>query len=63
MNKKQWKAIYDFCEAYGYQRPSELLQDLKIVGIIDKRETLDDLGEYPNGDTYEDMINWLKECF
>ena len=61
MNKKQWKAVYDFCEACGYERPSELLQDLKMQGVVGKSETIDDLSNYPNGNTYEDMLAWLRE--
>lgn len=61
MNKKQWKAVYDYCEAAGYERPSELLQELKMQGVLDRNDTLDDLSSYPNGNGYDDMLNWLRE--
>lgn len=61
MNKKQWKAVSDFCKEYGYDRPSDLLQDLKAQGVVDRRDTLDDLGGYPNDDSYDAMKAWLEE--
>lgn len=61
MNKKQWKAVYDFCEENGFERPSELLQDLKMKGVVDKQDTMDDLVYYPHGSSYDDMYNWLQE--
>lgn len=61
MNKAQWKAIYDFCKVNGYYDPSEVLQTLKVMNIIDQRDTLDDLGKYPSNGTYEAMIDFLTE--
>lgn len=61
MNKKQWKAVYDFCEEEGYESPHELLRELKGCGLIDARDTLDDLGYYPQDETYEGMKEWLYE--
>lgn len=61
MNKKQWKAVYDYCNENGYDRPSELLRDLKAQGVVDRNDTLDNLGEYPNDDSYDSMKEWLEE--
>ena len=61
MNKKQWKAVYDYCDENGYESPRELLQELKGCGVIDRSDTLDDLGEYPQDETYKGMLKWLEE--
>lgn len=61
MNKKQWKAIYDYCADVGYSNASELLEALKKQGIIEERETFQDLVYYPSGNTYEAMMDWLLE--
>lgn len=61
MNKKQWKAVADFCAEYGYETTKDLLIELKGCGIVDGRDTLNDLGEYPNDDTYDGMMKWLQE--
>lgn len=61
MNKKQWKAVYDYCDENGYESPRELLQELKGFGVIDRRDTLDDLGEYPQDGSYDKMKEWLEE--
>ena len=61
MNKHQWKAVYHFCEDNGYERPSELLNDLKNKGVVHRRETFDDLANYPKDGTYDSMIEWLQE--
>ncbi len=61
MNKAQWKAIREFCREYGFENSQELLQDLKGCGIINSHDTVDDLGYYPNGKTYDDMYQWLQE--
>jgi hypothetical protein len=59
MNKKQWKAIYDYCEEEGYDTPNELLRELKACGVVDSRSNLEDLGEYPQDTSYESMMEWL----
>ena len=61
MNKKQWKAVYDYCDENGYEGPRELLQELKGCGVINRSDTLDDLGEYPQDETYNGMLKWLEE--
>ena len=60
MTKGQWKAVYDFCDEYGIPT-SALLKTLKENGTVDRGTTLDELGEYVNGHTYNDMINFLEE--
>ena len=61
MNKAQWKAIYDFCEAYVYYIPSEILQSLKSNGVLNFRDTMEDLARLPKNNTYEAMIDFLNE--
>lgn len=61
MNKAQWKAIYDFCEDYGYYNPSEILQSLKSNGVLNFRDTMEDLARLPINSTYEAMIDFLNE--
>ena len=61
MNKKQWKAVIDYCRDFGYESARELLQELKGCGVVDGRDTLDDLGEYPDNDSYDAMYKWLGE--
>lgn len=61
MNKAQWKAIYDFCKDSGYYDTRELLQTLKAEGVIDSRDTFDDLARYPKNSTYEAMIDFLTD--
>ena len=60
MNKAKWKAVYDFCEENGLTR-AELLRDLKKNGIIDRQDSLEDIGEYVRSNTYDDMIRFLEE--
>ena len=61
MTKEQWKAIYDFCQENAFERPSEVLQTLKIEGSIERTDTLDDLGDYDESGTYDGMIKFLTE--
>ena len=59
MTKAQWKAIYDYCDNYGISKAG-LLRSLKERGSVDRRATLEDLGDYANGLTYDEMIQWLE---
>ena len=61
MDKEQWKALYDFCKDSGYYDTRELLQTLKAQGVIDRRDTFDDLARYPKNSTYGAMIEFLTE--
>lgn len=61
MTKAQWKAIYDFCEDNGFYNPHELLIHLKRQGSVDRKDALEDLGEYPENKTYDGMIKFLSE--
>ena len=61
MNKKQWKAVYDYCNDNGYDKPNDLLFELKAFGIVERDATLDDLARYPKDGSYDSMIEWLDE--
>ena len=60
MSKAQWKAIYDYCEEYGISR-YDMLKDLKANGTVSRDTTLEELGDYTDGDTYDAMIRFLEE--
>lgn len=61
MNKQQWKAIYDFCNEYGYDDPLEVLKDLRKKQVIDKYDGWYEIDlAYPVF-TYEGMTNFLTE--
>lgn len=60
MTKAQWKAIYDYCDFYGYER-SEVLIALKRNGTVSRDATIADLGEYTEKPTYDAMIKFLEE--
>ena len=59
MTKAQWKAIYDYCETNIISK-WDLLEELKQNGTIDRSTNLDELGEYVNGNTYDDMMEFLE---
>ena len=61
MTKAQWRAIYDFCKENAYERPSEVLQTLKMEGAISRTDTLDDLCDYDESGTYDGMMKFLTE--
>ena len=60
MTKAQWKAVYDYCEVCGITK-WDILKTLKQNGAIDRRDTLDDLGDYVAGETYAEMMKFLEE--
>lgn len=60
MNKHQWAALYTFCEESLYSKWG-VLRMLKENGVVDKDTTFDNLGEYVDGDTYDDMMKFLEE--
>lgn len=60
MTKAQWKALYDFGREYGYSR-FELLAALKENGTVDRHTTLEELGDYVNGNTYGAMRKFLED--
>ena len=59
MNSAQRKALRDYAEEFGYST-KEIVQELKSNGMIDAHATADDLGDYTNGNTYDDMMNFLE---
>ena len=61
MNKSQWKAIYEFCDDCGYESPRAVLAELKANGTVERNTQLVELGEYANGNTYDDMYKFLEE--
>ena len=61
MNKQQWKAIYDFCNEYGYDDPLEVLKDLRKKQVVDKYDGWNEIDlAYPVL-SYDGMINFLTE--
>ena len=61
MNNQQWKAIYDFANEYGYDSPTEILQDLRRKQVIDKYDCWNEIDlEYPVF-TYDGMMKFLEE--
>lgn len=60
MTKAEWVAVYKYCEENGCTK-AELLRELRSNGTIDRRDTLDDLGDYVRGHTFDDMIRFLEE--
>ena len=60
MTKAQWKAIYDYCEEYGISRAT-MLVELKANGTVNRDTALEELGDYPEDNTYDSMINFLEE--
>lgn len=60
MNREQYKALYDFCETYNYNK-FEVLRALKENGSIDKNATVGDIGDYVNGNTYDAMRKFLED--
>ena len=61
MNKAQWSAVYHFCDDCGYDSPREVLAELKANGTVERNTQLVELGEYANGNTYDDMYKFLEE--
>jgi hypothetical protein len=61
MTKAQWSAVYDYCADYGYDKPQELLSDLKSNGTVERNARLSDLSKYVDGKTYDDMYQFLGE--
>jgi len=59
MTKAQWKAVYDFCNQYGFETPHELLKHLKRNGSVDIYDKLENLGEYAIGESYDGMMEFL----
>ena len=59
MTKAQFKAVYDYCDAIGCS-VRELLQELKVCGVIEHDDKLEDLGEYVTGKDYETMLKFLE---
>lgn len=60
MNNAEWKAVYDYCKEYGLTKV-ELLRELKSLGVIDRRDTLGDLGDYVREHTFDDMMRFLED--
>lgn len=60
MNKAQRKAIYDYCDFYGYDL-SEVLIVLKRNGTVRRDATLADLSDYTDKPTYDAMFKFLEE--
>ena len=50
----------EYCEEFGYTT-KEIVKELKLNGTIAANATADDLGEYTNGNTYNDMLDFLEE--
>lgn len=61
MTKAQWSAVYDYCAEYGYDQPRDLLDDLKSNGTVDNGTKLNQLHQYVNGKSYDDMYQFLGE--
>ena len=59
MTKAQWKALYDYCDENGISKYN-LLKDLKEHGSVDRRASLEDLGDYAEGLDYDGMKQWLE---
>ena len=59
MTKSHWAAIYNYCEANIITK-SELLKALQENGTVDRNTKLDELGDYVNGSTYDDMLKFLE---
>lgn len=59
MNKAQWKALHDYCEDNCYKNSGELLYDLKRRGVVSPMTTVQELSEYVDGNTYDDMYEFL----
>lgn len=58
MTKQQWAAVYAFCEEFGCS-PRELLDELKENGTVDRHTKLEELGDYPMGTSYNEMLEFL----
>ena len=61
MTKVQWRAIYDYCDEYGFDSLNDLLAVLRANGTVERDTTLSELGYYVNGKTYDDMYLFLEE--
>lgn len=60
MNKAQWAALNDFCEE-NYCTRYDVLKALKANGTVDHSTKLKELGRYADGNSYEDMYNFLGD--
>ena len=60
MNKAQWKALYDIAEIYGCSN-TDILNDLKESGAIDRDTKIEHLNKYVTGTSYDDMFKFLEE--
>lgn len=60
MTKAQWAALYTFCEDAGYTR-SEVLQELKNNGTVARDTRLEDLSDYVDGTSYDEMMKFLGD--
>lgn len=59
MTKAQRAAINNYCEEYGCTR-KELLDALKDNGTVEHDTTLEELGKYAKGSTYDAMMCFLE---
>lgn len=60
MNKEQWAALCDFCEANACTK-YDVLKALKENGTIDRNTKLTELHYFIRGNSYEDMQRFLEE--
>lgn len=59
MTKAHWAAIYNYCEKHLITK-WDLLEALKENGTVERNTKLDELGDYVNGNTYDDMMCFLE---
>lgn len=62
MNRQQWKAVFDFCKENFYSSPSSLLKQLKMYNVVPQETNIEELAEFANGNTYQDMYTYLERC-
>lgn len=60
MTKEQWRAICNYSKK-NIHTPQELLQQLKENGTVSIDANLEELGDYPKGKSYKEMILFLEE--
>lgn len=62
LSKAQWRAIYQYCEDNGYERPSALLKDLKDQGAISRQADIHSIADKPKSRSFKAMMNFLKRA-
>ena len=62
MEKQQWKALYDFSNEVGL-KPFQLVSQLKELKVLDPTDTVSTLDRYCKGDSYKEMMDFLRSNY